>query len=123
MAASNFGGVVPDSNPRWAASWFTQAIRQRIAERHAQFQHIHARLIKRERQLARGCQSRIARTDVNDETFFSGAFQCGKFFNDAIHAGGSFPFEVPTFKRIWVLVLNRRKQSQRRISAISVSSC
>ena len=47
-----------------------QAIRQRIAERHAQFQHIHAELIERQRQLSRGVEVRIARADVNDEPFW-----------------------------------------------------
>ena len=72
-----------------------QAVGERIAERHAEFQHVHARLVKCQREFARGFQIRVARADINDETFFAGAFQRGELFNDAVHRG---QFQVSGFK-------------------------
>ena len=68
-----------------------QAIGQRIAERHAQFQHIHAELVERQRQLARGFEVRIARADVNDEALLALAVQPGESFHNAIHASRRMP--------------------------------
>ena len=63
-----------------------QAIGQRIAERHAEFQNVHARLVESQSQFARGFQIRVARADIDDETLFAGAFEPGKSFLDAIHS-------------------------------------
>ena len=76
-----------------------QTIRQRIAERHAQLQHVHARLIKRERQLAGGFEVRVARADVNDEALLPLALEPRKAFHNAIHAARSFRLQVAGFKR------------------------
>ena len=76
-----------------------QTVGQRVAERHAQFQNIHARLVKGHSQIARGLQIGIARADINDETLFAGLFELDKLFDDAVHAPESFEFQVSSFKR------------------------
>ena len=55
-----------------------QAVGQRIAERHAEFQHVHPGPVKRQRQPAGGVQIRIARADVNHEPLASGGLEPGK---------------------------------------------
>ena len=72
-----------------------QAVGQRIAERHAQFQHVHARPVKGQRKPARGVQIRIARADIDDKTLFALLFEPGKTFHNAIH---STEFQVSGFK-------------------------
>ena len=66
-----------------------QTVGKRIAERHAQFQNIHAGFVKSQSQFARGIQIRIARADIHNKTFFTLAFEPGKTFLNAIHAAGS----------------------------------
>ena len=75
-----------------------QAIRQRIAERDAQFEHIYADLVKCQRQLARGLQVRIACADVHDKPLLSLAPKPGKSFYDAVHPGHSFSIHGAGFK-------------------------
>ena len=72
-----------------------QTVGQRIAERHAEFQNVHARLVKGQRELARGFKIRVARADIDDEAFFAGRFQLGELFNDAVH---SRQFQVSSCK-------------------------
>ena len=74
-----------------------QTVGQRVAERHAEFQNVHARLVEGQSQFARGGQIRVARADIDDEAFFAVAFQRGELFNDAVHARGSFEFRVSSF--------------------------
>jgi hypothetical protein len=64
-----------------------QAVREWIAERHAQFEDIHASLIERERELARRGEIGITRADVNDESFLPRAPQFRQPCLNAIHAG------------------------------------
>ena len=68
-----------------------QAVGQRIAERHAQFQNVHARLVEGEGQFARGGQIRVARADIDDETLLAGALEPRKAFLNAIHCDVEFP--------------------------------
>ena len=68
-----------------------QAIRQRVAKRHTEFQNVHARLVEGERQLARDLEVRVACADVNDQSLGVLLSQPGKPFHDAIHARAHFP--------------------------------
>ena len=76
--SSSLGGVVPDSKPALGGELIHQTVGQRIAERHAEFQDVHARLVERERQLARGFEIRIARADIDDEAFLLRLLQVGR---------------------------------------------
>ena len=67
-----------------------ETIGERIAEGHAEFQNIHARLVKREGEPARGFEVGVTRANVNNQPFLIGFFQRGKPFRDAIHVRGSF---------------------------------
>jgi hypothetical protein len=61
MAATvsrTFGGVVPEARPR-ARQLVHHSIGQRIAKGNAQFEHVHAGLIERQRQLPRHFKIRI----------------------------------------------------------------
>ena len=71
-----------------------QAIRQRIAERHAQLQHVHAGAVKGQRQLARRLQIRIPRADIDHNLFPAVALQPGKSFLNAIHLRRSVPLRL-----------------------------
>src|ERR1039458_7063617 len=102
--ARSFGGVVPDSRRggahgrqelRGRGAGFRaalgrelvdQTIRQRVAERHAQLEHIDAKLIERQRQLPRGFQVRITRADIDDKPFLVLVAQPRETFDNAIHA-------------------------------------
>ena len=66
-------------------------IGKRVAERHAQFQNIHAGLVKGNGQFARGIQIWIARADIDDKTFFTFTLQPREAFLNAIHAAESLP--------------------------------
>lgn len=71
-----------------------QAVRERIAKGHAQFQDIHARLIEFQRQLASGFQMRIARADIDDEGLFAGALELGEAGFNTIHVPGIVPAQL-----------------------------
>ena len=93
--ARTLGGVVAGFETALRGELVHQAVGQRIAERHAQFQHVHARLVEGQREPARGVQIRIARADIDDETLFALALEPRKTFHDAIH---STEFQVSGFK-------------------------
>jgi len=63
-----------------------QTIRQRIAEGHTEFEHVHSQLIECERQLPRGLEVRISRPDVHDETLLLFALKQGKSLLDTVHS-------------------------------------
>ena len=67
-----------------------QTVRQRIAERHAEFQNIHAHFVEGQTELARGLQIRITRADIDDEGFLALALQPCETVHDAIHVAGLF---------------------------------
>ena len=82
-----------------------QSVGERIAERHAEFEHVHADFVEGQRQLARGVQVRIARADIDDEAFFSSRFsranvpRCGSCAGCGI-VGSRFQVEgCPIFPR------------------------
>ena len=83
--ARSFGRRRAGFQPALGSELIHQPVRQRIAERHAQFQDGHARLIERECQLTRGFEIRIARADVNNEAFLVCLFQVRKLLDDSIH--------------------------------------
>ena len=76
-----------------------QAVGQRIAERHAQFEHIHAGLIEGQRELAGGFEVRIARADVNDKALLALLLEPGKPFDDAIHSAQRMPTNEGSSRR------------------------
>ena len=58
-----------------------QAVGQRVAERHAEFQHVHAGFVERQREFARGGQIRVARADIDDESLFAAAISARRTFS------------------------------------------
>jgi hypothetical protein len=62
-----------------------QAVGKRIAERHAEFKHVHAGPVEGERELARGVEVWVAGANVNDQSLLAGFLQCGEFLDDAVH--------------------------------------
>ena len=66
-----------------------QPIRQRIAERHAQFHHIHPRLIECNDQFLRRGQVGVAGTDIGHQGLLPLLSQLGKSLLDPIHAARS----------------------------------
>ena len=80
----HFGRRRPGFQAALGGELIHQAIGQRVAERHAQLQHIHTQLVQGQRQLTRRLQIRIARPEVHDETLV--ALQAREPFHNAIHA-------------------------------------
>ena len=62
-----------------------EAVGERIAEGHADFEDVHARAIKGEGELARGLKVWVTTADVNDETFPALRPQPDKTIINAIH--------------------------------------
>ena len=75
-----------------------QSIRERIAEGHAEFQHIHAGLVERERELARGFERRVPGPDIDDEAFLFRGLQLREPCVDAIHWGRRVAKQTPNSK-------------------------
>jgi len=60
-----------------------QTRRKRIAERHAEFQNIHASFVESQSQFARGIQIRVARADIHNKTLFPFTLQPREAFLNA----------------------------------------
>ena len=76
-----------------------EAVRERIAERHAEFQDIDPQFVEAERKLARRFEIGVAGANVDDEPLLPFAAKAGKAFIDPIHARGLFVFRGASFKR------------------------
>ena len=88
MAATvsrTFGGVVPDSRPRCAASWFTTPSASGSLNGTPSSKMSTPDLVEGQRQFARGGQVGIARADIDDETLFALAPQAREAFLNSIH--------------------------------------
>jgi hypothetical protein len=68
-----------------------QSICQRVAVRNAEFQDIHAALVKGQGQFLCSWKVRITGSDVHDEALLSAGFQVSESLDNAIHAGAEFP--------------------------------
>ena len=63
------------------------SVGQRVAERHAQFQHIHPGAVEGQCQFAGRLQIGVTRANVNNKSRPALFLQAGKPFDNAIHPG------------------------------------
>ena len=80
----NFAGRGSRGQAALGRQLVDQSVGQRIAERNAQFQNIHARAVKGQGQLAGRLQVWVPRANVNNKSRAL-LLQAGKPFDNAIH--------------------------------------